>query len=117
MLILVTGDRNWNDEQCIYDALASYQGDHTLIHGAARGADTIATNAAKLLGWGIVAFPANWAAYGRAAGPLRNQEMLETGPDLVIAFHPDLTKSKGTRDMVTRARRAGIRVIHYTGRN
>ena len=37
--------------------------------------------------------------------------MLELKPDLVVAFHSDLERSKGTADMVRRARKEGIEVI------
>lgn len=66
-----------------------------------------------------IVMPANWDMHHRAAGPIRNQAMLEvllkTPCDhrLVKAFHDDLTNSRGTRDMVRRARKAGIRVQHY----
>lgn len=53
-------------------------------------------------------FPADWRKYGKSAGPLRNQQMIDEGkPDLVVAF-PGGT---GTADMVRRAKAAGIRVI------
>lgn len=51
---------------------------------------------------------ANWLKFGRTAGPIRNQIMIEKGADLVIAF-PSET-SKGTRDMIKRAEAAGIPV-------
>jgi hypothetical protein len=56
-------------------------------------------------------YPAQWHKYGRAAGPIRNQQMLAEGkPDLVLAFHDDIDGSRGTKDMVNRARRAGVKV-------
>lgn len=43
----------------------------------------------------------------RAAGPIRDQEMLDKGkPDLVVAF----LGNRGTADMVRRAREAGVPV-------
>jgi len=51
---------------------------------------------------------AKWSKHGRAAGPIRNQEMIdECKPDLVVAF----PGGRGTADMVRRAKAAGIRVI------
>jgi hypothetical protein len=59
-----------------------------------------------------VAYPADWNTHGRTAGPIRNSRMLAEGkPDLVLAFTHDLSKSIGTRDMVTKARAAGVRVV------
>lgn len=79
-----------------------------IIHGAARGADTIAHRWAqqqpRVAVW---PFPADWAANGKAAGPMRNARMLAEGkPELVLAF----PGGKGTEDMVARARGAGIEV-------
>lgn len=59
---------------------------------------------------GVESFPANWSQYGHAAGPIRNQKMLDQNPDLVIAFHFDLEHSKGTKDMINRAKKACIPV-------
>lgn len=78
-----------------------------IIHGNATGADTIAdiwgrTNQKK-----VTPYPANWKKHGIAAGPIRNQQMLDEGkPDFVIAFPGD----DGTADMCRRAKSAGIPV-------
>jgi len=56
-------------------------------------------------------FPADWGQYGKAAGVIRNIDMLKYGePDLVLAFHHNIYESKGTKDMVTRAREADVPV-------
>lgn len=58
-------------------------------------------------------FLADWGQYGKAAGPIRNQQMLDEGqPTLVIAFHDDLENSKGTKDMVKRAKKAEVPIWH-----
>jgi len=51
-------------------------------------------------------YPADWDKHGKAAGPIRNQEMLDQHPDFVLAF----PGGNGTADMVARARRAGVPV-------
>jgi hypothetical protein len=83
-----------------------------IVHGGANGADQMADIWARLIGLpkrDIRAFPAQWEKYGRAAGPIRNQQMLDEGkPHAAVAFHEDLSKSKGTKDMVNRLRKAGI---------
>ena len=115
MKILVTGDRNWTDVKRIYTVLANIDSAETdtpfLIHGNARGADRLAADCAHDLMWSCRAVSANWEKYGRTAGPIRNQEMLDMDPDLVIAFHDDLANSKGTKDMVSRAKKKGVKVI------
>ncbi len=114
MKVLVCGDRNWTDGQAIERELLKLCRQtlvSRVIHGAARGADTLAGRAAKNLYIPQIPFPAQWDKYGRAAGPIRNQQMLDDGrPDLVLAFHENIKASKGTKDMVRRAKKAGIEV-------
>lgn len=117
MRVLICGDRNWANRDAIWDAILKYckPGD-TIIHGAARGADSIAGEIGNMMAskLTVLPFPADWAQYGKAAGPIRNQQMLIEGkPDEVWAFHDDLPNSKGTKDMVTRAEKAGVRVRKF----
>ncbi len=115
MIILCCGDRNWCDPVTIKKVLIEYQphlhNSVNIIHGNADGADTLSALAAISLKYGVESYPANWSRYGRAAGPIRNQQMLDKGkPDLVIVFHSDIENSKGTADMVRRAKKANIPV-------
>ena len=48
-----------------------------LFHGGARGADQAIDAAAERLGWPVAVMAAQWARYGRAAGPVRNRQMLQ----------------------------------------
>ena len=78
-----------------------------MITGGASGADALAAAWTEERGVTYREYPADWAAHGRAAGPLRNQLMLERERiDLVLAF----PGGRGTADMTTRAVRAGIPV-------
>jgi len=71
---------------------------------------------ANALGFQVEAHPPDWRRYGRGAGFVRNRQMVEEGkPDLVIAFHPALERSKGTLHTVTLAKKAGIRVLVVAG--
>lgn len=110
MRVLVCGSR-WFTDWELMDAVLSaelHEGD-TLIHGAARGADTMAEEWATGQGIEILDFPANWDKYKKAAGPIRNKQMLEEGkPDIVIAF---LAKdSRGTKNMIDQATKAGVEI-------
>lgn len=109
--ILICGDRNWTDVKAISKVLKGYDPHTTvLICGMARGADRIAYDLAKRMGMHVMEFPADWDKHGKSAGPIRNREMLNANPELVIAFHDDLENSKGTKDMVTIAKRRGVKV-------
>jgi YspA, cpYpsA-related SLOG family len=117
--ILITGDRDWTDYGFIFQVLSDYTlgwnpSDITVIHGAARGADTCAAVAAIRLHFKINSYPANWNTYGRAAGPIRNRQMLDEEPHFVLAFHDNIKASKGTADMIRAARKKCIRVILHS---
>lgn len=107
--ILVCGGREYDD----YETLSAYLDNFhepqpiVIITGDAKGADFLGRVYAKLCGFEWIEFKAEWKKYGKAAGPIRNQQMLDKGkPDLVIAF-PGGT---GTADMVRRAKAAGVEV-------
>ena len=117
--LLVCGDRNWSDWAAIVAVLRKLDPKNTLlVTGGARGADAIAERAGKALGFEArVVMPADWDRFGRSAGPRRNGEMLRVilagAPEhdrLVIAFHDNIAESKGTANMVKKARRAGVAV-------
>ena len=115
--ILVTGSRNWNDEQKVREVLERFKGrDVMVIHGAALGADDIADNEAGRLGYWTEHYPADWNKHGRKAGPIRNAAMVErlielaTRGDECHVFAFPLPDSRGTWDCVNRAKAAGFRV-------
>lgn len=116
MRILVTGSRDWTDEDMVGTALAETVAarlePHTLIHGCARGLDRIASIIADCWDWEVEAHAANWEEHGKTAGPIRNTHMLSVGkPDICLAF--PLPGSKGTWDMIRKANRAGLEVRIY----
>ena len=122
--ILICGDRNYQDWIKVQEYLDTISRTTIIIHGGARGADSLAGNLATSLKMKVIKFPADWDKYGKAAGVLRNQQMLDEGhPDLVVYFHKDIENSKGTRDMLKRATDSGIRTINgetrevYKGNN
>jgi len=107
--VIVCGSRGWTDPGPVQEALAALPAESTVVHGAARGADSIAARIAVDLGLPVEAHPAQWDKWGRSAGPRRNAEMAALGADLCLAFR--LTgPSPGTDDMVRRCRALGIPV-------
>ena len=112
MRVLVCGGRDWTDGEAILRELERIHQETPItavIEGEAPGADRLARQAADELGIPVVPFPADWKRYGRRAGPARNQQMVNEGqPDLVLAFHANAAPSKGTKDMIARAKKAGI---------
>lgn len=109
MRVLICGDRNWDDGEVIEIIVSGLSSDCIIVEGDARGADRLGGEAAEACGLDYDVFPANWNLHHRAAGPIRNQEMLNSGIDLAFAFHDNITESKGTKDMVKRLKKAGVR--------
>ena len=113
MKVLVCGSRLWTDPWLILAELRKLPSDVTIIHGGARGADRLGGTMAEGIGLKVIEVPAEWGRYGRSAGPIRNQKMLDMKPDLVLAFHEDRGLGKGTAHMVRIARKAGVEVRVY----
>lgn len=116
MRVLVCGGRDFNDRDFIHNTLCELnesRGPFTcVIHGAATGADSEAMIWTQMMATvqPIKHLPmvADWRSHGKAAGPIRNQRMIDEGkPDLVIAF----PGGRGTADMTRRARTARLEVI------
>jgi YspA, cpYpsA-related SLOG family len=107
----VTGGRDYDDAPNVALAIMFYcQPGDVLVSGHARGADTLAEEAARFFELEVETHPADWQKYGKRAGFIRNEEMVYSGLDLLIAF----PGGNGTADMVRRARQAGIRVVEVT---
>lgn len=112
--ILVCGGRDYADRERVWrelDALAERFGSLHVIEGGAPGADRHAYDWAMSVGpqkcGRLSHMPADWRTHGRAAGAIRNAEMLKLDPDRVLAF----PGGKGTADMVAKAVKAGIIVL------
>lgn len=110
MKILVCGGREYADKARMFAVLDKIRADHLIshvIHGAARGADSLADAWALARGIQTVSCKANWAIHGNGAGHIRNAAMLGLYPELVIAF----PGGKGTASMVLQARTRKVPVM------
>lgn len=111
MKVLVCGSRSWRDRTVMFNVLSSLFADYghrlTIMHGGARGADLMAGSIAREFGVGEREFPAQWSTHGRRAGVLRNHQMLDEEPDMVVAFTHGST---GTQHTIDAARKRGIPV-------
>lgn len=92
----------------IYSTESGWGNKVTFIHGGAMGADQMPEEFSGVCA--IEPYPADWSRYGKSAGYIRNQQMLDEGkPDMVLAFvDKPLEESKGTRNMVHLAKLAGV---------
>ena len=128
MRVLVCGGRRWGwaryDASKTLQMLAAAQRRQTyavldsiheqgaidvVINGDAKGADRLSSQWAGERDVEIVRFPADWGTHGRAAGPIRNEEMLRVGrPDIVVAF----PGGHGTANMIGQALDANVEVLN-----
>jgi len=121
--VLVCGSRDWCNEAVVRKALTLLPVGTVIIHGGARGADTIADTIARALKFEVRVYPADWIGGGKAAGPIRNSRMLrEQHPDEQgvridkgIAFSTHFHTSRGTLDMATKMSKENIPVTVYDG--
>lgn len=83
-----------------------------IVSGHATGADALGERYAQERGLQVELHPADWDAYGRAAGPKRNEQMAEVA-DALIAFWDG--QSRGTANMINVARKKGLKafVVNY----
>lgn len=127
--ILVTGSRDWTDEETIVGALWGTKerleemyydrpGDPehpprlVLVSGACpTGADAIAEAAWERAGLTVERHPADWKKHGKRAGYVRNAEMVAAEPIVCLAFVKD--NSRGATMTVKLARDAGITVDRF----
>ena len=109
--VLVCGGRDYQNSDIAYQALdwiKLHWGIATIIYGGASGADELGVGWAEHRCVSAELYRADWNAHGKAAGPIRNQRMIDEGrPNFVVAF----PGGRGTADMINRARKARIRVM------
>jgi hypothetical protein len=109
---IVCGGRDYTnkaelDRVCL-EVVATHGWPKKVVHGGARGADTLAAAWFGSRGIPTKSYPADWAMYGLSAGPVRNSQMLlDMKVSLVVAF----PGGSGTADMVAKARAAGVEVV------
>lgn len=111
--VLVSGSRQWNDVVLLRSVLREIvtEGEPpiVLIHGGAKGADSLASTLCSEEGWREEVWHPDWDTHGKAAGPLRNKAMVDSSPNVCVAFVVE-GASKGTGSCVKFARAANIPV-------
>ena len=140
MRILVMGSRDVEVEDRpvleagLREVVGDNPGPHTLVHGAAPGADRLFAAIANRWGWTIEPHAADWfgpcregeckpnhrrpdrrgVLYCPAAGNFRNQGMVDLGAEAAVAAYKRGGKNIGTSDCARRAGAAGIPVKRVT---
>lgn len=112
--IIIAGGRTFTDYDFLRDTLDEILAvdDFEIISGGAKGVDALGERYAEARGLSVKAFPADWEKYGRAAGPIRNEEMARYA-DGLIAFWDG--ESRGTANMIDISKRYAleIKIIQY----
>ena len=86
--LAIVGSRDFTDYAVVKNAVLSLFDIATLkeiVSGGAAGVDTLAEQLAAELGIKTTIFPADWARYGRGAGPQRNRQIVDAAT-FVLAF-------------------------------
>jgi len=111
--VLVCGGRDFVDYEFLAKTLCTIHKVRPitlLVHGAARGADSLAGEWADSRQIPVIEYPADWDRYGKRAGRIRNAFMLKDAkPHFVLA----MPGGKGTAHMVRIARKARVRVLAF----
>lgn len=116
--ILVCGGRHFNDYDLLENTINGVIAENgceniEIVSGHCVGADRLGELYAKKHNAQVKIFPAEWKKYGKRAGPMRNKQMVDYISDfknkIVVAFVR--ANTKGTRNTISLAKRANIRVI------
>lgn len=120
--ILITGSRDWPEEQkdtielALVLYLSNVEGGEevTVVHGGARGADVMAGELAKGMNLQVEVHALtkkDWDRDGKKAGFIRNSKMVELGADICLAFIKD--NSRGATMCADLAEKKGIATIRW----
>lgn len=111
MNLIIAGCRDFTGGAIIYEGIDLFINEHgepdLIIEGGATGVDRIAGEYAHDHNIPLQIFKVDWNKYGRAAGPIRNEEMAKYGTHL-LAFWDG--KSRGTKNMIDTAERYRLNV-------
>lgn len=108
MKVIIAGSRDINDYSLVEEAIEDSQ--YTIsevVSGKAKGVDYLGEVYAKRKHIPVKDFPADWDTYGKAGGPIRNEQMAKYADALIAIWDGE---SKGTKNMIDAAKKAGIYV-------
>jgi len=110
MKVIIAGGRKINDyaflKKCIKDSGFEIT---EVVSGGAFGVDSMGERWASENGVPIKEFPANWGLHGKAAGPIRNQQMAEYADALILIWDG---VSKGSRNMLHQAKVQKLKILN-----
>jgi predicted Rossmann fold nucleotide-binding protein DprA/Smf involved in DNA uptake len=107
MKVAVIGSRGFNDYELVKKTLSNMK-ITLLVSGGAKGADTLGEQYAKEKGIETKIFLPDWDTHGKAAGMLRNTDIINES-EVVVAFWDGT--SKGTLDSINKAKKLNKKLI------
>lgn len=116
MRVIIAGSRDIED---IFEVLQAIKDADfeitTVVSGCAKGVDTLGEQFAEYYNIPVIQYPANWVENGRAAGPIRNEQMARNADALIAVWDG---RSPGTKNMIKIAKALGLKVyIHNASNN
>ena len=113
--VIVAGTRTFNNYDLLKEKLDFYlQGKAPImiISGGAEGADKLGERYATENKFIIMQMDAQWQAYGKAAGPIRNEQMAQKADALILFWDG---KSRGSANMLENAKKYNlpVRIVRY----
>lgn len=117
MRLIICGGRNFSDHELFHRAISAWVEAHgwpsEVVTGGATGADAMARDWARENGVLYTEFRADWGAWGKKAGPLRNAKMASCAAGRAGSGCLALPGGKGTADMASQAHASGLRVMEF----
>jgi hypothetical protein len=126
MKVIIAGGRDFDDLEQMEDDMWQLFGhvdygysqaanfDLEFLGGGAKGADALGKRWAKEEDMKYTEFPADWAQFGKQAGPLRNIQMA-IAADVLVAFWDG--ESRGTEHMIEAAMDHNLEIHVYRYNN
>jgi len=122
MKIAIVGSRDFNDYSQLHywmDRIRTLFPVDGFVSGGAKGADSLAENYARGCKIPIEVIKPDWEKFGKAAGMIRNGEIVKAA-DIIVAFWDG--RSRGTKNSIDRAFNAKKTYfvffnLHIKGRN
>jgi hypothetical protein len=119
MNLLIAGSRAFKDYNLLIAEIDKFIASHfkdqeiIIISGGAVGADQMGERYAASKGYKCQRFPADWKKYGKAAGPIRNKQMVDISDAAAIFWNK---VSPGTRNTLNlcKDKQIPLLLVEYT---
>ena len=109
----IVGSRDYPFPGLVDSFVAALPRGAVIVSGGNGNVDKAAASMGRLLRYVVDEFKADWGRYGRAAGPIRNREIVRSGVYCLVVFIDLAVKSDGSRNAIKAAKAAGVPVFIF----